>query len=329
MIDITQDIIISNWKKTNKKQILVSISCITYNHKLYIEKCLDGILMQKTTFPFEILIHDDCSNDGTTEIIKEYEKKFPLILKAIYEVENQYQKGKPIGTMVWNYPRAKGKYIAFCEGDDFWIDKNKLQKQVDFLENNPEYGMCYTRNNVYLQKTERIKLRKQGKKIAGYDDLFLYGNRIATLTVLLRKEILDLYYKDINPADKGWKMGDLPMWLYFYKTSKVKRLPFISATYRVLEVSASHFIDEKKRAEFRQSSFDVRLFFAQKFNNYELLEKYKQLQQFYNFVEKEDIKNIRTQGKIVRKYLSRKKLFIYYSSFCKFLYYLLKKIRSL
>lgn len=100
------------------KDVLVSISCITYNHLQYIRQCLDGFLMQKTNFSFEILIHDDCSTDGTSEVIKEYEAKYPDIIKPIYEDENQYQQGKPSGSSVWNFPRAKGKYIALCEGDD-------------------------------------------------------------------------------------------------------------------------------------------------------------------------------------------------------------------
>lgn len=132
--------------------ILVSISCITYNHSAYIRQCLDGMLMQQTTFNFEILIHDDCSTDGTDDIIREYASKYPKIIKPLYEEENQYQQGKPIGTAVWNLPRAKGKYIAMCEGDDYWTDPLKLQKQVDFLESHPEYSMCFHKVNILLEE---------------------------------------------------------------------------------------------------------------------------------------------------------------------------------
>ena len=96
-------------------------------------QCLDGFMMQQTNFAFEVLIHDDASTDGTTEIIKEYEAKYPEIIKPIYEEENQWVKGRR-GSAVFNFPRAKGKYIAMCEGDDYWTDPLKLQKQVDFLE---------------------------------------------------------------------------------------------------------------------------------------------------------------------------------------------------
>ena len=119
---------------------LVSICCITYNHAPFIRQCLDGFLMQKGV-NYEILIHDDCSTDGTTEIIKEYAAKYPDLISPLYETENQYSKG------VWvdgfNYRRARGKYIAYCEGDDYWTDPLKLQKQVDFMEANPEYSVCF------------------------------------------------------------------------------------------------------------------------------------------------------------------------------------------
>lgn len=128
-------------KNFDDNSIVVSISCITYNHAPYIRQCIDGFLMQQTNFAFEVLIHDDASTDGTTEIIKEYEAKYPEIIKPIYEEENQWVKGRR-GSAVFNFPRAKGKYIALCEGDDYWTDPLKLQKQVDFLEDNPNYVMC-------------------------------------------------------------------------------------------------------------------------------------------------------------------------------------------
>ncbi len=112
---------------------LVSISCITYNHEKFISDAIEGFLMQKTTFPVEILIHDDASTDKTPHIISKYEKKYPEIIKPIYQKENQYSKGIKPGLI--NRKRALGKYIALCEGDDYWTDPYKLQKQTEFLEN--------------------------------------------------------------------------------------------------------------------------------------------------------------------------------------------------
>lgn len=125
--------------------IMVSICCLVYNHKDYIRKALDSLLMQKTNFKFEILINDDCSTDGTTEIIKEYESKYPDIIKPLYHTENQYSKSYRQGNMMsitFNFPRVSGKYTAMCEGDDFWTDEHKLQKQVDIMEAIPDCAFC-------------------------------------------------------------------------------------------------------------------------------------------------------------------------------------------
>lgn len=117
----------------------VSICCVTFNHVVYIRKCLDSFLMQQTKFPIEILVHDDASTDGTSEIIREYAAKYPDVIKPIIQTENQYSKGVRGMNVRFNFTRAKGKYLATCEGDDYWTDPHKLQKQFDFLEANPEY----------------------------------------------------------------------------------------------------------------------------------------------------------------------------------------------
>ena len=116
--------------------LMVSVRCATYNHVNYIRQCLDGFVMQRTNFRFEVIVHDDASTDGTTEIIREYAEKYPDIIKPMYETENQYSKDvKAMNIRINN--RLTGKYIAICEGDDYWIDPLKLQKQVDFLDDHP------------------------------------------------------------------------------------------------------------------------------------------------------------------------------------------------
>lgn len=125
---------------------LVSICCMTYNHAPFIRKCLEGFLLQETDFPIEILVHDDASTDGTDGIIREYAEKYPEIIFPLYEQENQFSKGKSSTMDIeYNYSRARGKYIAYCEGDDYWTDPQKLNKQVDFLEAHPDYSICWHR----------------------------------------------------------------------------------------------------------------------------------------------------------------------------------------
>lgn len=124
-------------------EIKVSIMCNAYNHERYIRSALDGFVMQKTNFAFEILIHDDASTDKTADIIREYEAKYPNLIKPIYQTENQHSKG--IGApRIFQEPRVQGKYIAFCEGDDYWTDPFKLQKQYDAMEAHPEVDICAT-----------------------------------------------------------------------------------------------------------------------------------------------------------------------------------------
>ena len=120
---------------TEDKKIMVSICCITYNQEQYIAQTIESFLMQKVDFKYEILINDDASTDRTADIIREYEKKYPDIIKPIYQSINQYSRGITNPSGAFNYPRASGKYIAMCEGDDYWTDIYKLKKQVDFLEN--------------------------------------------------------------------------------------------------------------------------------------------------------------------------------------------------
>lgn len=125
------------------KKIRVSVVCNAYNHGKYIREALDGFVMQKTDFAFEVLIHDDASTDNTAEIIREFEAKYPDLIKPIYQTENQYSKG--IGILhTFQLPRIKGDYVALCEGDDCWTDPLKLQKQFDALEAHPEVDMCAT-----------------------------------------------------------------------------------------------------------------------------------------------------------------------------------------
>lgn len=137
---------------------MVSIICAAYNHEKYISKAIDGFLMQKTNFKYEILIHEDASTDNTAKIIKKYELQYPDIIKVIYQKENQYSQGINVFEILLN--KAKGKYLAFCEGDDYWIDCNKLQKQVDFLENNKNFSAIF-HNAIVVDENNKAKVNEQ------------------------------------------------------------------------------------------------------------------------------------------------------------------------
>ena len=132
--------------------IVVSIRCLVYNHASYLHQCLDGLVMQQADFDFEAIVHDDASTDGSAAIIREYAEKYPEIIKPIYETENQYSKGDGTLDRIMNaaiHPEAR--YIAVCEGDDYWTDPFKLQKQVNLLERHQDVGLVYGRARIYRQ----------------------------------------------------------------------------------------------------------------------------------------------------------------------------------
>ena len=250
---------------------LVSICCITHNHENYIAECLDGFIMQKCSFKYEILINDDASDDNTAAIIREYEKKYPEILKPLYQTENQYSLGvRPMNQFNWS--RAKGKYIAMCEGDDYWTDPLKLQKQVDFLEKNKEYGMVHTNhhkleNNTITKNIKNKIFIPQGNV---REDL-LRENFISTLTVCFN---LEKYNSTKKMAGSNYLMGDYPIWMAFALNSKIGYLADSTAVYRYLENSASHSNNKLKQFNFIKSTFKMKFDFIDNYQfNKETIKK--------------------------------------------------------
>jgi glycosyltransferase involved in cell wall biosynthesis len=191
-----QNTIISSWTNNDTKPV-VSILCDTYNHEGFIKETLEGFLSQVTTFPFEIIIHDDASTDKTAIIVKEFVDRYPLIIKPIFEKENQYSKKVNFWSDL-TFPMAQGKYIALCEGDDYWIDSSKIQKQVDFLESNDDYVITWT--DFFTKKgTELVPNDFRNTLPSVYtidfDNLFV-PYCTYTLTCLFRKTAVDpLDYK--------------------------------------------------------------------------------------------------------------------------------------
>ena len=211
------------------EDIVVSISCITFNHAKFIRECLDGFMMQQTSFPFEVLIHDDASTDGTQDIIREYQRKYPDIIKPILQKENQWSKGARGISRKYNFPRAKGKYIAMCEGDDYWTDPLKLQKQVDFLEDNPKYVLIYHNVKYNINGEEKILAHHKNKTAAKETSLYDISkiNYINTPSVLFRNVGINF-----PESLKIGNIGDYPLWLLLAQKGKIYFLPDFMAVYR-------------------------------------------------------------------------------------------------
>lgn len=212
----------------NNKNILVSICCITYNHGKFLRETLDGFFAQKTSFLFEVLIHDDCSTDNTKSIIEEYANKFPEIIFPVFQTENQHSKGLRRMNPRFNFPRARGKYIAMCEGDDYWTDPLKLQKQVDFLESNPDFNLCIHPSLVINTISGEKKIRDGFKKdVYQYDDVITKFIGAPTSSFVFRNNIVfpDWFYSVYG--------GDRAIVVLNSLRGKIKVLDFVGSVYRI------------------------------------------------------------------------------------------------
>ena len=180
---------------SSMEQPIVTVWCLAYNQKDFIRDALEGFVMQKTTFPFEVIVHDDASTDGTTAIVQEYARRYPDIIKPVIETENQWQKGglkHIINVMNENY--CNGKYIAFCEGDDYWTAPHKLQQQVDFLESHAEYSMCFHSAKKKYETTARAWINCENIEDRDYDATDIFVNwTVPTASVMCRREGMEFY----------------------------------------------------------------------------------------------------------------------------------------
>lgn len=256
-----------------EKGPLVSIICLTYNHEAYIKDALEGFVMQKTNFAFEIIVHDDASTDNTASIVKSYELKYPKLFANIYQTENQYSKGNgDVGRIVFG--AARGKYIAMCEGDDYWIDPLKLKKQTDFLETNEEYGLVHTDYDRYytvsgvwwrnrLHSTYKDNLKVLSGELS--EALLTHKTMIWTGTVCFRKEFVMMKgYSEI--VSQNFYAGDLPLWNWIALHSKIKYIDDSTAVRNVLARSATQGVNHKTRLWMYKSDLLTVKYFVDTFN---------------------------------------------------------------
>ena len=222
---------------------LVAIKCATYNHEPYIRDALEGFVMQKTNFPFVAIVHDDASTDGTPDIIREYAAKYPDIIKPIYETENQYSKRDGSLRRIMNAAvEASGaKYVALCEGDDYWTDPLKLQKQVDFLESHPDYSLVFANARLHYDaglSEDTFPLEKRE-----YTALESYRHfYVPTPTVVYRKEVLNSpCYKELSKIKRP-VFGDLTLYMAASSIGKTYCVGDIVCGYRRLSSGATTYI---------------------------------------------------------------------------------------
>lgn len=226
-----------NYMDTIDRRPLVAIHCFVYNQEPYLRDCFEGFVMQQTNFPFVAIVHDDASTDGSAAIIREYEEKYPHIFKPIYETENQYSKRDGSLDRIMNeaIEATSAKYVAMCEGDDYWTDPLKLQKQVDFMEMNPEYVLCCHRYKIYNQNDgtwdkdyvhQLFEISPNGFSFSNQENFKVWITK--TLTLLIRQDALRKM-----PSKKGFKYWrDVHMNYYLLKQGKGFCMPLEGSVYR-------------------------------------------------------------------------------------------------
>lgn len=213
------------------EDIKVSVCCFTFNHEKFIRDAMEGFLMQKTDFPFEILVHDDASTDETAGILREYQEKHPDLFRIVYQTENQYSKGRKPSTIL--LPMAKGKYIALCEGDDYWTDPLKLQKQFEFMENNLDYSGCF--HNVYKlhEETGEISLmssrRRHDNRTSFSTEDLVQGGVISTCSFFFRNDAVLSYPETFL----NLPTGDIPLFVLVSQRGKIGFINEVMSIYRI------------------------------------------------------------------------------------------------
>ena len=242
---------------------LVSVVVTTYNHEPYLAEALDAIMAQRCNFGVEIILGEDCSSDNTLAICREYAEKYPENITLIASTEN-------VGWRA-NYRRcveaARGKYIAFCDGDDYWCDDNRLAEQVAIMEKHPKVGLCYTlaeRGNERGELVGRFPIGKGHTTL----DAMLKDWCVENCTTLARRDLVLEYYATAKPENRPeWLTEDLPMWLFVAAHSEVAYIERATAVHRVFPDSVSHSTSLAKRLAFCDSSSNIKLWFDERYNS--------------------------------------------------------------
>ena len=276
----------------NQNHFLVCVRCFTFNHAPYIKDAMDGFCMQQTSFPYICVIVDDASTDGEQEVIKSYlDQNFNLdnqeIVKnedtddfvmtfvqhktnancffAVYYLKYNHYSIKKDKFPYFTEYHDNAKYIALCEGDDYWINPNKLQLQVDYLDNNDSCLLCYGKGKCYIQSKQFLSDKVVGKDFVSFEQLIL-SNTVSTMTTLIRSNAYNKYIQEKNTwGKKQWRMGDFPIWLWCSLNGECRFFDEIFGVYRILDESASHSKNVNQQISFVLSFKEIQLFFINKY----------------------------------------------------------------
>lgn len=295
----------------------VSVFMMTYNHEDYIRQSVESALYQKTDFDFDIVIGEDCSTDNTRSVLKTIADEYPGKFRLLFHDRNL----GPHANQLEVFKTCTGKYIAFCEGDDYWIDPLKLKKQVDYLEGHPDTGMVCTDYRKYYQQAGKyisgcFNVKKYGDKVT-FSDYLLDMSSISTATVLIRNDVVRLYGTEIPEIMRNdFVVGDTPLWLFTAAKSRIAVIPDETVVYRILDNSACHFRSPEDHYKFVVKGFKMADYFYDRYggNDPDLLERLKRKKfkaaLFHGFrtmnsgIAKESFNNLMTSGLSVKQKIS-------------------------
>ena len=255
-----------------QKRIVVSICVLTFNHEKYISNALDGFFKQKVNFNYEILIHDDCSTDKTQEIITEYQSRYPTIIKPIFQKTNKYSQGIRAINCRYNYPRAKGKYIAICDGDDFWEDPLKLQSQVDFLERNEDFVLTF-QNSIEINEDGQLqdppsleRFRKDRSSLELKQGVYVF-----TSTICFRNKIKEFPEEIFSVVNEDTFVVSL-----LGEYGRAKSLNYLKpAYYRIQSHGVWSTLNNEQRLQVRMKTYENLLKYYTKIGCWDMIIFYK------------------------------------------------------
>ncbi|MDR1743953.1 MAG: glycosyltransferase [Dysgonamonadaceae bacterium] len=244
------------------KNPFVSVIVITYNQEKYIHQTLDSILQQACKFDWELIVAEDCGTDNTRQICIDYQKQYPEKIKLLLQDSNKGVMGNYLNVL----SLCRGEYIAQCSGDDYWTDNNKLQKQVDFLENNKEYGLIFTDTDKYYENKkcfERAVLKNKINSNYGFIDHLIKKGFCAPATWVYRSKFspVNFHYEKKNYVDESFVYL-----LDMFQISQVYFLKETTAVYRIIPNSVSFQIDIKRKYCFLKGLFEIQKVYLEKYN---------------------------------------------------------------
>lgn len=324
MLDRTQNDVMKNWPKEWDNPV-VSIRCLAYNHEPYIRKALDGFIMQETDFPFEIIVHDDASTDKTAEIIREYEARFPKIIKPIYETENQFSKCDGSLRRIVN-KACSGKYIAYCEGDDYWCNPHKLQKQYEAMETHPSCSLCV--HTVQCVSNEGMYINRQHPSKNLFKTNLIEQDEFAqtliadhcypfqTSSYFLRKEILEKNEKFFQESPSN---GDEKILRACLNDGNVFFIRLTMSCYRIQSIGSWNSRIRNNK-ELRLKGYSDMIKMEEYFDAYSHYKFHKYIEisikkiQFYIFIVKRKFKDLFLPGnrKFTKLFFPKRKVLAYY-----------------